>query len=103
QISGRMTALNQGMARKACQLWSGETDSAIAADLRQSMQDYEGSLRALTDGLSAMGILPPHKHRALRTSWPRSAASGRRTGHFWHWSPQARKYRINSVLTSISS
>lgn len=59
QISGRMTALNQGMARKACQLWSGEMDTEIAADLTQSMQDYEGSLKALSDGLPAMGILPP--------------------------------------------
>ena len=65
QISGRMTALNQRMALQACQLWSGpfdvdvDVDVDVAANLKQVMQDYEGSLRALTDGLPAMGILPP--------------------------------------------
>jgi len=59
QISGRMTSLNQQMALVACQLWSGGMDAERAEVLKRSMQDYQGSLRALTDGLPAMGILPP--------------------------------------------
>lgn len=59
QVSGRMAALNQGMALKACQLWSGELDAEIAADLQQTMRDYQGSLLALSDGLPAVGIMPP--------------------------------------------
>ncbi len=59
QISGRMTALNQRMAHVACQLWSGGMNREFAADLKRSMQDYQGSLGALRDGLPAMGILPP--------------------------------------------
>ncbi|WP_340425165.1 type IV pili methyl-accepting chemotaxis transducer N-terminal domain-containing protein [Yoonia sp. GPGPB17] len=66
-LAGRMTALNQGMALKACQLWSSDLDPVIAANLKQEMQDYEGSLKALSDGYAAMGILPPETPGLVNT------------------------------------
>lgn len=59
QLSGRMAALNQHLALEACILWSEGPDAEVAADMIQTADMYHNSLNALTNGLSAMGILPP--------------------------------------------
>lgn len=59
QIAGRMTALNQQIALRACELWSGGMDATKADDLKRAITGFENSRLALTNGLEQMSIMPP--------------------------------------------
>lgn len=59
QIAGRMAALNQRIALGACSLTANGQDPELAADLAQTKTIYENSLMALSDGMPAIGLLPP--------------------------------------------
>jgi len=80
QVAGRMAALHQRAALDACLLWSNGEDAEIAQDLATTMSHYENSLRALLDGLPAMGILPPRtpgiadKLAEVESYWARNKA-----------------------------
>lgn len=59
QLAGRLVTLNQQMALQACLLWSEGMDQTIADELKQTIQAYNGTLSALSNGLPQMSILPP--------------------------------------------
>ena len=56
ELAGRQLMLTQKMAKDACEIWSGYNVDTAAADLAQTMEIFENSLRALRNGLPAAGI-----------------------------------------------
>ena len=78
QISGRMAALQQRSVLDACLLASRGMDPEMVENLTLTMGQYQNSLQALTDGLPAMGILPPQtpgiaaKLEEIRSYWHRN-------------------------------
>ena len=59
EISARMAMMTQKMAYEACRVWSNEGNDALVADLTETKQIYKASVDALTNGLPALGIIPP--------------------------------------------
>lgn len=59
EISARMAMMTQKMAYEACRVWSNEGNDALVADLTETKQIYKASMDALTNGLPALGIIPP--------------------------------------------
>ncbi|MBM7067985.1 type IV pili methyl-accepting chemotaxis transducer N-terminal domain-containing protein [Actibacterium sp. 188UL27-1] len=56
-ISGRQRMLTQKMAKEACLVYSGRGTSDTAQDLANTLQTFDISLTALTNGLPDAGIL----------------------------------------------
>ncbi|MEM8538874.1 MAG: type IV pili methyl-accepting chemotaxis transducer N-terminal domain-containing protein [Pseudomonadota bacterium] len=58
EIAGRQLMLTQKMAKDACEIWSDYNAEAGRADLQETMEIFENSLRALLVGLPAAGLQP---------------------------------------------
>ncbi len=103
QLAGRLVTLNQQMALQACLLWSEGMDQTIADELKQTIQAYNGTLSALSNGLPQMSILPPQTPGHRGQAWKRLAVSGFEISRCSISLPWMKRYLINSDLISTTT
>jgi hypothetical protein len=59
EVSGRMAAMTQRMAYEACRVWSGDGTDELISELEKTIQIFEASMGALSNGMPELGVKPP--------------------------------------------
>lgn len=55
-LAGRQRMLTQKMAKDACEIWTGYHSEEAKEDLRETMEIFENSMRALRFGMPEVGV-----------------------------------------------